>query len=379
MSNGFIAMVAGEPSGDLLASHVLAALRQARPECACCGVGGENMREQGFAAWWPTERLAVNGYAQVLPRLPELLWMRRQLRLRLMRQPPAVFVGVDAPDFNLRLERHLRQAGIPTMHLVSPSIWAWRRERLRGITQAVDHMLCVFPFEPELYAHTRVHATYIGHPLAEVIPERPDRDGARQVLGLRHEALVVGVLPGSRLGEIQHIAPSFLGAALALQQRHGARIVLPVAHRSLLPTLRRQLHSVPNLDVLVIEGQSHTVMAACDLALVASGTATLECALFKRPMVIGYRVPELTRRLMVGKGYQPWVGLPNILAREFLVPELLQEACTPEALVAAAESLLQDPTRQVQLHARFSEMHALLRRPTASLAAQAILDAAKAG
>ena len=378
MSDGFVAMVAGEPSGDLLASHVLAALRQARPEWACSGVGGEHMREQGFTAWWPTERLAVNGYAQVLPRLPELLWMRRQLRLRLMRQPPAVFVGVDAPDFNLGLERHLRQATIPTVHLVSPSIWAWRRERLQGITQAVDHMLCVFPFEPELYAHTRVHATYIGHPLAEVIPERPDRDGARQALGLQHEALVIGLLPGSRLGEIQHIAPSFLGAALALQQRHGARIVLPVAHPSLLPLLRRQLQALPNLDVLVFEGQSHTVMAACDLALVASGTATLECALFKRPMVIGYRVPELSRRLMMGKGYQPWVGLPNILAREFLVPELLQDACTPEALVAAAESLLQDPTRQMQLYDRFSAMHAQLRRPTASLAAQAILDAAKA-
>ncbi|MHB1667201.1 lipid-A-disaccharide synthase [Thiomonas sp.] len=379
MSVGFVAMVAGEPSGDLLASHVLAALRKVRPDVACAGIGGERMREQGFTAWWPTERLAVNGYTQVLPRLPELLWMRRQLRLRLLRQPPAVFVAVDAPDFNLGLERRLREARIPTVHLVSPSIWAWRRERLLGITQAVDHMLCVFPFEPELYAQTRVRATYIGHPLAEVIPDQPDRHGARQLLGLAQDALVIGLLPGSRLGEIQHIAPSFLGAARRLQQRHGARMVLPVAHPSLLPLLRRQLQGVPGLEVQFTHGKSHAVMAACDLALVASGTATLECALFKRPMVIGYRVPELSRRLMAGKGYQPWVGLPNILAREFLVPELLQDACTPDALAEAAERLLQDSVRQAQLQDRFAELHAQLRRPTASLAAQAILEAARAG
>ncbi|SCC95014.1 tetraacyldisaccharide-1-P synthase [Thiomonas sp. X19] len=379
MSVGFVAMVAGEPSGDLLASHVLAALRQVWPDVACAGIGGERMREQGFTAWWSTERLAVNGYTQVLPRLPELLWMRRQLRLRLLRQPPAVFVAVDAPDFNLGLERRLREARIPTVHLVSPSIWAWRRERLLGITQAVDHMLCVFPFEPELYAQTRVRATYIGHPLAEVIPDQPDRHGARQLLGLAQDALVIGILPGSRLGEIQHIAPSFLGAARRLQQRHGARMVLPVAHPSLLPLLRRQLQAVPGLEVQFTHGKSHAVMAACDLALVASGTATLECALFKRPMVIGYRVPELSRRLMAGKGYQPWVGLPNILAREFLVPELLQDACTPDALAEAAERLLQDSVRRAQLQDRFAELHAQLRRPTASLAAQAILEAAKAG
>ncbi|MDE2323620.1 MAG: lipid-A-disaccharide synthase [Betaproteobacteria bacterium] len=379
MSVGFVAMVAGEPSGDLLASHVLAALRKMQPEVACAGIGGERMREQDFTAWWPTERLAVNGYAQVLPRLPELLWIRRQLRLSLLRQRPAVFVGVDAPDFNLGIERRLRQARIPTVHLVSPSIWAWRRERLHGIAQAVDHMLCVFPFEPGLYAQTRVRATYIGHPLAEVIPDQPDRHGARQLLGLAQDALVIGLLPGSRLGEIQHIAPSFLGAARLLQQRHGAPMVLPVAHPSLLALLQRQLQAVPGLDIQIVQGQSHTVMAACDLALVASGTATLECALFKRPMVIAYRVPELSRRLMTGKGYQPWVGLPNILARAFLVPELLQDACTPDALAEAAESLLQDSVRQAQLQNRFTEMHAQLRRPTANLAAQAILDAAKAG
>ncbi len=379
MSVGYVAMVAGEPSGDLLASHVLAALRKMQPGLTCAGIGGERMREQDFTSWWPTQRLAVNGYAQVLPRLPELLWMRRQLRLRLLRQRPAVFVGVDAPDFNLGLERRLREARIPTVHLVSPSIWAWRRERLHGIAQAVDHMLCVFPFEPELYAQTRVRAIYIGHPLAEVIPDQPDRLGARHLLGLAQDALVIGVLPGSRIGEIQQIAPSFLGAAQRLQQRHGARLVLPVAHPSLLPLLQRQLQALPGLEIQLTQGQSHAVMAACDLALVASGTATLECALFKRPMVIGYRVPELSRRLMAGKGYLPWVGLPNILAGAFWVPELLQDACTPDALAEAAESLLRDDVRQAQLRDRFIELHAQLRRPTASLAAQAILEAAHAG
>ena len=369
-------MVAGEPSGDLLASHVLGALHTAQPGLACAGIGGMRMQEQGFTAWWPTERLAVNGYAQVLPRLPELLWMRRQLRRRLLRERPAVFVGVDAPDFNLHLERHLRSAGIPTVHLVSPSIWAWRRERLPGIAQAVDHMLCIFPFEPELYEGTRVRATYIGHPLAEVIPEQPDQHAARASLGLMGQAPVVAVMPGSRVGEIEQIGPSFLGAAAMLQQRHGVRVLLPVAHTSLIPALRRQLRDVPGLEVSLLDGQSHTAMAACDLALVASGTATLECALFKRPMVIGYRLPALSWRMMRKKGYQPWIGLPNILARAFLVPELLQDACTPQALADAAETLLHDAATQRDLRARFSEMHAQLRRPTASLAAEAILESA---
>ena len=377
MPAGSIAMVAGEPSGDLLASHVLSALHAAEPGLACAGIGGARMQEQGFTAWWPTERLAVNGYAQVLPRLPELLWIRRRLRLRVLRQAPAAFVGVDAPDFNLGLERHLRSAGIPTVHLVSPSIWAWRRERLQSITQAVDHMLCVFPFEPELYKGTRVRATYIGHPLAEVIPEQPDQQAARALLGLEGTAKVLAVLPGSRAGEVAQIGPSFLGAAALLQQRHGVRVLLPVAQEGLMPALRRQLRDVPALDIQLLAGQSHLAMAACDIALVASGTATLECALFKRPMVIGYRLPALSWRMMAGKGYQPWIGLPNILAREFLVPELLQDACTPRALADEAEALLHDSQRQRHLRACFSEMHAQLRRPTASLAAQAILESAR--
>lgn len=377
MSAASIAMVAGEPSGDLLASHVLTALFAEQPGLLCAGIGGEHMQAQGFKAWWAMERLAVNGYAQVLPRLPELLWIRRQLRRRLLTAPPSAFVGVDAPDFNLGLERDLRAAGIPTVHMVSPSIWAWRRERLRGIAQAVDHMLCVFPFEPELYKDTRVRATYIGHPLAEVIPEKPDQRAARIRLGLEGAAPVIAVMPGSRAGEVEQIGPSFLGAAALLQRRHGARVLLPVAHASLNPSLQRQLRDVPELEIQLVAGQSHTVMEACDLAIVASGTATLECALFKRPMVIGYRLPGLSWRMMKKKGYQPWVGLPNILAREFLVPELLQDACRPEPLAEAAETLLQDVSRRHHLQARFAEMHAMLRRPTASLAAQAILESAR--
>lgn len=376
MTAGSIAMVAGEASGDLLASTVVAALRRVRPDVPCMGIGGARMREQGFAAWWPEERLAVNGFAAVLPRLPELLWMRRQLRLRLLRQRPSAFVGVDAPDFNLGLERRLRAAGIPTVHLVSPSIWAWRRERLQGIVQAVDHLLCVFPFEPELYAGTTVRATYIGHPLAELIPEQVDQVAARKALGIAATSPVIALLPGSRAGEVRQIGPSFFGAAALLQQRHGARVLLPVAQPGLEPVLRRQCAAHPGLEVQWLSGQSHRAMAACDLALVASGTATLECALFKRPMVIGYRLPALSWHLMKNKGYLPWVGLPNILARSFLVPELLQHECTPQALADAADALLNDEPRQERLRARFAELHAALRRPTASLAAQAILESA---
>jgi lipid-A-disaccharide synthase len=371
-----LAMVAGEPSGDLLASHVLGALRRLRPELACAGIGGPRMRETGFDAWWPAERLAVNGFAAVLPRLPELLWVRASLRRRLLRAPPAVFVGVDAPDFNLALEARLRGAGIPTVHFVSPSIWAWRRERMQRIEQAVDHLLCVFPFEPALYSGSRVRATYIGHPLAEVIPRQPERAAARAVLGLETAAPLIALLPGSRAGEVAHIGPAFLGAAALLQRRRGARIALPVAHPGLAAQLRRQAAAHPELTIDWVDGESHRVLEACDLALVASGTATLECALYKRPMVIGYRLPELSWRLMKDRGYLPWVGLPNILAREFLVPELLQHDCNAAQLAAQAQTLLDDAARCEALRRRFEAMHEELLRPTARLAAQAIFESA---
>jgi lipid-A-disaccharide synthase len=373
-----LAFVAGEASGDLLAAHVLRALRARAPELHTLGIGGPQMQAEGFDAWWPSERLAVNGYADVLGRLPELLLMRRRLRQRLLRQRPAAFVGVDAPDFNLQLERRLRQAGIPVVHLVSPSIWAWRRERIDLIRQAVDHMLCIFPFEPAIYAETGVRATYIGHPLAEVIPLAPDRNAARAALHLAPDDMVLAVLPGSRRAEVQHLIAPFLGAAAALVQRGlVSSVVVPVAHPGLKPMVQQAAADYPLLPLHLVDGQSHTVMAACNLAIVASGTATLECALFKRPMVIGYRMSALSWRMMSGRNYLPDVGLPNILAGTRLVPELLQHACTAEALAQAATGLL-DTAVQQHLEARFIDMHLSLRRDTAALAAQAILDMAAA-
>ena len=379
MSAGTLAFVAGESSGDLLAGHVLRALHQRAPELLTLGIGGPRMQEAGLEAWWPSERLAVNGYADVLERLPELLWMRRRLRQRLLADPPAVFVGVDAPDFNLQLERRLRRAGIPVAHLVSPSIWAWRRERIDLIRQAVDHMLCVFPFEPAIYADTGVKATYIGHPLAEVIPLEPDREAARLALGLPRQGHCLAVLPGSRRAEVKHLLAPFLEAAALLVQRGlMTQVVVPIAHPGLRPLVLQVAAQYPDLPLHLVDGQSHQVMAACDLALVASGTATLECALFKRPMVIGYRLSALSYRLMVGRGYLPDVGLPNILAGERLVPELLQHDCTPQALADAAADFFERPAVLRQLQDRFHDMHLSLRRDTAALAAQALLDMRRA-
>ncbi len=381
MNRDLVAMVAGEPSGDLLASHVVAELGRSHPGLRCAGIGGERMRAAGFDAWWNSERLAVNGFAAVLPRLPELLRMRARLRRRLLEQPPGVFVGVDAPDFNLALEASLRERGIPTVHFVSPSIWAWRRERIHRIEAAVDHLLCVFPFEPALYEGSRVRASYIGHPLAEVIPREPDAAAARRRLGLEPgecAAGVLAVLPGSRAGEVRHIAPSFLEAAARMQRERGLEVLVAVAHAGLLPALRRQARAWPELRARWVVGDSHGVLEACDLALVASGTATLECALFGRPMVIGYRLPWLSWRLMKDRGYLPWVGLPNILAGEGLVDELLQHDCEGPALARSALGLLDDAPRRERLRERFARIHETLLRPTAALAAQAIADAAGA-
>lgn len=377
MPSDLVAMVAGEPSGDLLASHVVAELRRAHADLHCAGIGGERMREAGFDAWWSSERLAVNGFAAVLPRLPELLRTRARLRGRLLRSPPGVFVGVDAPDFNLALEMRLREAGIPTVHFVSPSIWAWRRERIRRIEAAVDHLLCVFPFEPALYAGSRVRASYIGHPLAEVIPPRTDAAASRRRLGLEEAGPgVLALLPGSRAGEVRHIAPAFLDAAARMQRSRGLRVVVAVAHSGLLAELQRRAAAWPLLQVQWVLGDSHGVLEACDLALVASGTATLECALFGRPMVIGYRLPWLSWRMMRNRGYLPWVGLPNILAGASLVDELLQDDCRGEALARHALALLDDAPRRERLRERFAAMRLELLRPTAALAAQAIAEAA---
>ena len=370
-----VALVAGEASGDLLGSLLLQGLRQRWPQLRAAGIGGPALARAGFEAWWPSERLAVRGYVEVLRHYRGIARIREQLAQRLLAAPPAVFVGVDAPDFNLGLEERLKRAGIPTVHFVCPSIWAWRGGRVHRIARSADQVLCLFPFEPELLQRHGVDATYVGHPLAQVVPLEPDRAAARTALGLPADAAVVALLPGSRRSEIETIAAPMLQAARRLATaRPALRFVLPVAP-GLGPAVQALAarHGPPGLQLL--DGRSHEALAACDLTLVASGTATLEAALFKRPMVIVYRMHPLSWQLMKRMAYQPWVGLPNILCREFVVPELIQGAFTPQALAAAALDWLDDPAGRERVTARFTELHQLLRRDTARLATEAIARA----
>lgn len=368
-----IAMVAGETSGDLLSGLLLDGLLRRWPDLYSYGIGGPMMQQRGFQALYNSERLAVHGYSlEVLLRLRDILQIRKALRQQLQSEPPAVFVGVDAPDFNLGLERDLRASGIKTVHFVCPSIWAWRPERVHKIRAAADHVLCLFPFEPQLLAEHGIAASYVGHPLAQVIPMQPDKLAARQQLGLTADAPVLALLPGSRRAEVQYLARPFLqAAALLLQRLPQLQVVLP-AVPALFDTLAGLLQELGLAGrVRLLRGQSHQVLAACDCTLIASGTATLEAALFKRPMVISYRMHPISWRLMRRKQLQPWVGLPNILCREFVVPELLQEQATPAALAEAVERQLV-PEAATQVAQRFTELHHSLLRDTATLAAQAI-------
>lgn len=387
-----IGMVAGEPSGDLLASRVIAGLRQGAPDARCQGIGGPAMQAAGFDAWHPMHALTVFGYVDALKRLPSLLRTYGDVKRRWLDQPPSVFVGVDAPDFNLKLEHQLRQAGTPTVHFVGPSIWAWRYERIHKIREAVSHMLVLFPFEEELYRKEGIPVTYVGHPLADAIPLRPDRQAARRRLGLDDNARVLAILPGSRSSEIRILAPRFLQAAQQLRQRDpGLVCIVPMVNaqrrREFDAVLAR--YPVPGLrcltadDVPAADGApaAWTALEASDAVLVASGTATLETALFKRPMVISYYLSPWMRRIMAWKSgqqrpYLPWVGLPNVLLRDFAVPELLQDDATPDKLAEAAWAALTDEAQAARVQARFTALHHDLMRDTASLAARAILEVA---
>lgn len=374
-----IAMVAGETSGDLLAGLLLDGMQAHWPALQSFGIGGPQMARRGFEARWPSEKLAVHGYSlEVLRRLRELLAIRRALREDLItKNRPDVFIGVDAPDFNLGLEADLRAAGIKTVHFVCPSVWAWRAERVEKIRRSADHVLCIFPFEPELLARHGIEATYVGHPLASVIPKVPDRAAARAQLGLQDAEEVLAILPGSRSSEIQYIAkPFFQAAALVRQARPAIKLVVP-AVPALKDRIAQMAHACGLQDaVQIVTGQSHAVLAACDATLIASGTATLEAALFKRPMVIAYHMQPVSWWLMRRKQLQPWVGLPNILCGEFVVPELIQEAATPEALCAATLDWLDarrhNPSRISALEQRFTALHESLQRNTSQLAADAI-------
>ncbi len=371
-----LALVAGEASGDLLAGLLLGGLKRRWPGLHSEGIGGAHMVAQGLQAWWPSSRLAVRGYVEVLRHYPGLLRLRNELGARLLRDRPDAFIGVDAPDFNLGLETRLKAAGVRTIHFVCPSIWAWRAHRTAAIARAADHVLCLFPFEPALLAQHGIRASYVGHPLADAIPLQPPRAASRAALGLAPAAPMLALLPGSRVSEVEAIAPAFLRAAALMQaQRPALRCVLPTAPGLRVRIEALRLQHAPQLDVAVLDGRSHTALAACDITLIASGTATLEAALFKRPMVIAYRMNALSWFMMKRQQLQPWVGLPNILCEQFVVPELIQERCEPAALARETLALLDDASRVQRIQNRFIELHHLLRQDTARKATDAIAQA----
>lgn len=371
-----LALVAGESSGDLLAGRLLAGLRPLLPHAHLHGIGGPDMASHGFVSDWPMEKLAVRGVFEVLAHYREIKGIQTALRGQLLRERPAAFIGVDAPDFNLALETGLKQAGIPTMHFISPSIWAWRGGRIKKIAAAVSHMLVVFPFEEAIYRDAGIAVTYVGHPLAEVIPMAPDGAAARIALGLPAQASVVAILPGSRMSELKYNAVPFIEAARMLSLRDPTlRFVVPMAGAAQTSYFLQLLaHAgLHNVTLQIVERDSHTALAAADAVLVASGTASLEVALFKKPMVIAYRMLRASWEILRHLGYQPWIGLPNILAREFLVPELLQNAATPAALADAVWFQLHDAANRVKLVKRFTDMHHALLRDTARLGAEAVM------
>ena len=384
-----LACVAGEPSGDLLAAPALSALNQI-PDMAgleVYGIGGPRMQAEGMRSDWPMETLSVRGYVEAIKQLPTILKLRKELIQYLTHEGrPDVFLGIDAPDFNLGVEQHLRKAGIPTLHLVSPSIWAWRANRIKKIAQAVERMLCIFPFETEIYDRAGIASTYVGHPLANDIPLEPDSQQAREkitrTLKLSSNTLdeiVIAVLPGSRGSEIELIAPVFFETMQLLAERlKGQKLsfLIPVATPSLRAPIKELLlktkDSHPDIQIHLLDGMADEVLEASDVVLIASGTATLQAALWKKPMVISYKVPWLTAQIMKRQGYLPYVGLPNILCGEFVVPELLQDDATPEKLVTAIQEWLNKPNKVAELKTRFTQMHETLRRPTGLLVAQVV-------
>ncbi|MFA9218928.1 MAG: lipid-A-disaccharide synthase [Sphingomonadaceae bacterium] len=371
-----VALVAGEPSGDMLAARLLSGLRPHLPEARFHGIGGEHMMAQGFESHWPMDKLTVRGLLAVIPRYREIKGIQNQLRDQLLAERPAVFVGADYPGFNLGLELQLKAAGIPTVHYIGPQIWAWRGGRIKKIIKAVSHMLVVFPFEEEIYRQAGVPVTYVGHPLAELIPLVPDEAAARRALGLPDDANVVAIMPGSRMSELKYNTAAFVGAARLLQQRdRSLRFVAPMAgerQRQYFLELVAQA-GLQDVEIQLLDGQSHTAIAAADAVLVASGTASLEVALFKKPMVIAYKMMAAEWQILRHFGYQPWIGLPNILAREFLVPELLQNAASSQALADAMWQQLSDVPHRLRLAQRFTDMHHSLLRNSAVESAAAVL------
>lgn len=371
-----IGIVAGEASGDLLGSHLIRALKKHRPDIEFIGIAGPKMIGEGAKTLFPMEKLSVRGYVEVLRHLPGLLKIRRQLCRYFLENPPDIFIGIDAPDFNFRLERRLKRKGIKTIHYVSPSIWAWRKGRMGKIKRAVSHMLALFPFESALYEQAGVPVTYVGHPLADLIPLEPDTDVARESLKIKPEKLVITMLPGSRQSEVQQLADLYVKTARLITDQHPeVQFLVPLITRETRTIFERALYQdqTQELPVQILFGHAHLAMEAADAIMVASGTATLEAALFKRPMVITYRMPALSWQILKRMSYLPYVGLPNILAQQFVVPELLQRDATPEKLAETLLKLVQDKAGCKKIRSEFMRMHKSLRQNSEEKAAKAIL------
>jgi len=371
-----VAMLAGEASGDLLGGHLLGALKARFPSLTAFGVGGPKMQKQGLEVWYPMEQLAVRGYVEVLRSLPKLLRLRSELKRRLLRERPDIFIGIDAPDFNLELECKLKSAGITTVHYVSPSIWAWRGERIHKIKRAVDKVLALFPFEVPIYENAGIPVAYVGHPLADELPEYPDREGMREQLKVPSGVSVVALLPGSRQSEVRQMSELMIATALRIREQIAeVHFLVPLVSRETRLIFEGALYrqGAEDLPLTILFGHAHEAMTAADTTLVASGTATLEAALLKCAMVITYTMPAASAWIMRRKGYVPYVGLPNIIAGEFIVPELLQEDARPENLAQAVCNLLRNPRLRSRLQERFHSMHMQLRQGTAERAVDAIV------
>ena len=391
-----IAIVAGEASGDLLGGHLIRALKAKRNDLSFIGIAGPKMINEGAESLFPLEKLSVRGYVEVLKHIIGLLKLRKSLFAQLLTEKPAVFIGIDAPDFNFWLERKFKQNGIPAIHYVSPSIWAWRGGRMGKIKRAVSHVLALFPFEPALYEAASVPVTYVGHPLADELPLEPDQNAARDTLKIKQEKLVIAMLPGSRQSEVKQHAALFVKTAHLITQKQsdlpfseaqisgkrfsGIQFLVPLITRETRDIFQHAIHQSysefpdAQLDLQLLFGHAHDAMEAADVVIVASGTATLEAALLKRPMVITYRMPALSWWILKRMRYQPFVGLPNILAGKFLVPELLQDEATPQNLSDATQRLLSDADYLAEIKQEFTKIHLSLKQNAAEKAADVILS-----
>lgn len=371
-----IGIVAGEASGDLLGRHLIVALKEKHPDIKFIGIAGPKMMDAGAESLYPMERLAVRGYFEVLKHYWGLVRMRRELAQYFIKNPPDLFIGIDAPDFNLGLEKVLRRRGIKTMHYVSPSIWAWRRGRIKKIRRAANHILCLFPFEKPLYDEAGIPATYVGHPLADIIPLEQDKELSRAELKITQPGLVIALLPGSRQSEVDYLADLFIKTAIRIvADVPDAQFLVPLVTRETRDKFEAAIYrnNAQELSIRILFGHAHMAMAAADGVVVASGTATLEAALLKCPMVIAYRMSAWSWWIMKRMGYLPWVGLPNILAGQTVVPELLQKSATPDALAEELLRMVYDKERVADINVQFSAIHQQLRQNTAEKAANAVL------